>query len=134
MAVVGDPQHWHGKPMNSGGPMAEPDIFCDDIAFGQVAGIMVQVGERIQDAATALGSAVAGELGPPALEEGASAAAHIWAAGAGKLAADAQFIANKISEEIASYTNMDQLAQARFLQAIAGEHAIDCTHEVPDTK
>lgn len=112
--------------------MAEPDIFCDDLAFGHVAGVMLQVAERLKEVADGLAKAVAGELGPEGLEEAASSAAHIWAAGAGRLSADAQFISDKISEEIAAYTNMDQLAQARFLQAIAGDHPIDCTTEPPD--
>lgn len=109
-----------------------PDIYMDDVKFGQAVGEMAQISNEVYAAARNLAGAVGGELGPAGLEEAVIAAAQLWAAGAGKVAEQATEIANQISAEIANYTNADASAQAAFLNAIAGV-PVDSTPVPPDT-
>jgi hypothetical protein len=97
------------------------DIWYDDVLIARAINILTQAGDEIRDVGTTMISAVEGkDLGPPRFEDEVKSVAAHWRVSTVVLGEKLGEIVKNISADIAEYDLMDQRAQKKFIDALAG--------------
>lgn len=97
------------------------DILYDDVQIARAINVLTQAGDEIRQAGEAMVRAAAGaDLGPPFFEKTVQDVSAAWLLSVTVLGEKLGDIVKNISEDIARYDLMDQRAQKRFIDALAG--------------